>query len=90
MEGVMLVLSRKLGQTFQIGQGVRITVVKIDNNTVRIGIDAPDDVSIKRQEIAFEVPELLVKETAGCDSSGSPRHRSSTLIRQRPDHPHSG
>ena len=37
----MLVLSRKLGQSFHVGEGVRITVVKIDNNSVRIGIDAP-------------------------------------------------
>ena len=35
----MLVLSRKLGQRFQIGEEVRITVVKIDRNSVRIGIE---------------------------------------------------
>ena len=38
----MLVLSRKLGQGFQIGEEVRITVVKIDRNSVRIGIEAPE------------------------------------------------
>ncbi len=59
----MLVLSRKLGQSLRVGNGVRITVVKIDNNSVRIGIDAPEDVSIQRQEIAFEIPSMLVKET---------------------------
>jgi carbon storage regulator len=48
----MLVLSRKLGQRFQIGQDVRITIVKIDRNAVRIGIEAPDDVTIYREEIA--------------------------------------
>ncbi len=48
----MLVLSRKLGQRFQIGPDVRITIVKIDKNTVRIGIEAPDDLSIYREEIA--------------------------------------
>ena len=37
---------------------VRITIVKIDHNSIRIGIDAPDHVSIQREEIAFEVPEL--------------------------------
>jgi len=58
----MLVLSRKLGQSFRVGNGVRITVVKIDNNAVRIGIEAPDEVSIQRQEIAFEVPEPLAKK----------------------------
>jgi len=48
----MLVLSRKLGQTFQVGPDVRITVVKIDRNSVRIGIEAPAEVSIQREEVA--------------------------------------
>jgi len=60
----MLVLSRKLGQSLRVGDGVRITVLKIDNNAVRIGIEAPDDVPIRRREIAFELPEPLSKEAA--------------------------
>ncbi len=48
----MLVLSRKLGQRFQVGDDVRITIVKIDRNSVRIGIEAPDHVSIRREEIS--------------------------------------
>ncbi|MFO0907721.1 MAG: carbon storage regulator [Isosphaeraceae bacterium] len=47
----MLVLSRKLGQRFQIGQDVRVTIVKIDRNSVRIGIEAPDDITVYREEI---------------------------------------
>jgi carbon storage regulator len=56
-EEIMLVLSRKLGQSFHVGEDVRITIVKIDRNSVRIGIHAPDEVSIQREEIAFEVPQ---------------------------------
>ena len=48
----MLVLSRKLGQRFQIGQDVRVTIVKIDRNSVRIGIEAPGEVTVYREEIA--------------------------------------
>jgi carbon storage regulator len=66
----MLVLSRKLGQSLKVGNGVRITIVKIDNNSVRIGIDAPQDVSIQRQEIAFEVPEPITKKRRGYDRGG--------------------
>lgn len=47
----MLVLSRKLGQRFQVGPEVKITIVKIDRNAVRIGIEAPDGVTIYREEI---------------------------------------
>lgn len=53
----MLVLSRRLGQRFQIGEDVRITIVKVDRNSVRIGIEAPSDVLIRREEI-FEDEEL--------------------------------
>ncbi len=52
----MLVLSRKLGQSFHVGPEVRVTIVKIDRNSVRIGIDAPGEVSVKREEIVFELP----------------------------------
>lgn len=48
----MLVLSRKLGQRFQVGTDIRVSIVKIDRNSVRIGIEAPDDVRIHREEIA--------------------------------------
>ena len=53
----MLVLSRKLGQSFHVGSDVRVTIVKIDRNSVRIGIHAPDEVSVQREEIAFEMPQ---------------------------------
>lgn len=48
----MLVLSRKLGERILIGDSVVVTVVKIDRNQVRIGIDAPDEVAVFREEIS--------------------------------------
>lgn len=48
----MLVLSRKLGQRFRIGPDIEITIVKLDRQGVRIGIEAPGDVTICREEIA--------------------------------------
>jgi carbon storage regulator len=56
-ERVMLVLSRKLGQSFCLGPDVRVTVVKIDRNSVRIGIEAPGEVAIQREEIVFDLPQ---------------------------------
>jgi carbon storage regulator len=55
----MLVLSRKLGQSFRVGPDIRVTVVKIDRNSIRIGIEAPDKVCVQREEIAFEFPPTL-------------------------------
>lgn len=49
----MLVLTRKAKQSIQIGEGVRVTVTKVRGNTVQIGIEAPEDVSIVRSELLF-------------------------------------
>jgi carbon storage regulator len=48
----MLVLSRKLGEKIVIGDEIVVTVVKIDRNQIRIGIEAPSDVLVYREEIA--------------------------------------
>ena len=47
----MLVLSRKLNEKIVIDGGIVITVVKIDRNQVRIGIEAPGEVPVYREEI---------------------------------------
>lgn len=47
----MLVLSRKRGEQIQVGGDVRVTVVRIDGNKVRIGIDAPTETRILRGEL---------------------------------------
>ncbi len=48
----MLVLSRKLNEKIVIDGGIVVTVVKIDRNQVRLGIEAPPNVRIFREEIA--------------------------------------
>jgi carbon storage regulator len=48
----MLVLSRKPGESIHIGNNIVLTVVAIRSNQVRIGIQAPEDVRILRQELA--------------------------------------
>lgn len=47
----MLVLSRKEGQRIQIGDNTWITVAKVKGNRVSIGIEAPNEVSIRRCEL---------------------------------------
>ena len=48
----MLVLSRKTKEQIMIGEDVCITLLRIDGNKVRIGIDAPKDVRVIRREVA--------------------------------------
>jgi carbon storage regulator len=71
MEVNMLVLSRKLGESVQVGNGIVIRIVEVRRSRVRIGIEAPPSVRIQREEIAcqaqdraFEV-ELLLGTTTG-------------------------
>lgn len=52
MQFGMLVLSRKLNEKIVIGNNIVVTVVKIDRNQVKIGVQAPVDVPVYREEIA--------------------------------------
>jgi carbon storage regulator len=56
MEGGMLVLSRKRSERILIGSSIRITVVKLEGNHVRIGIEAPSAVPIIRGELRPRPP----------------------------------
>lgn len=47
----MLVLSRKPGEKILVGENVTITIVRIGPNTVRLGIEAPRDMNIVREEL---------------------------------------
>ena len=47
----MLVLTRRLGESINIGDDIKITVVDIDGKQVKIGIEAPRNISIFREEV---------------------------------------
>ncbi len=50
----MLVLTRKLGETLLIGDNIKITVEKISKGQIKIGIDAPKEVVVAREEVQKE------------------------------------
>ena len=60
----MLVLSRQRYQTIIIGDSIRITIVEVRGDKVRIGIDAPKDVTVHRQEIY----DAIKREIGGTDA----------------------
>ena len=62
----MLVLTRKVGESFVIGDDITITVVRVVGGGVRIGIEAPNDCPIMRQELreSLESGEFSVVDPA--------------------------
>ncbi len=50
----MLILSRKIGQSFKVGNDVTITIKSVDGGQVKVGISAPREVSIMRSELLTE------------------------------------
>lgn len=54
----MLVLSRKPGQSLMIGDNIKITIMEIrTDGTVRVGIDAPKEIEVYREEIYLAIQE---------------------------------
>lgn len=64
----MLILTRRVGETLMIGDEVTVTVLGVKGNQVRIGVNAPKDVSVHREEIYERIKQ---EEEASAQGSGS-------------------
>ncbi len=53
----MLILTRKLGESITIGDDIRVSVLGIRGRQVRLGIDAPDNIVVHREEIYVKIQE---------------------------------
>lgn len=53
----MLALSRKLGESIVIGKDIKISILEIKGDQIKIGIDAPKNVTIYREEIFRQIEE---------------------------------
>lgn len=63
----MLILTRRVGESLIIGDDVKITVLGVKGNQVRVGVDAPRDVAVHREEI-LNRPQSTAKPAAKSDT----------------------
>jgi carbon storage regulator len=67
-ENFMLILTRRVGETVMIGNDVTVTVLGVKGNQVRVGVNAPRDVAVHREEI-FERIKREEQDGSGTTSS---------------------
>lgn len=60
----MLILTRRIGESLKIGPDITVTILGVQGNQIRIGIEAPKDVTVLREEVADRG-----KQEAGRESS---------------------
>ncbi len=68
----MLVLTRKLGEKIRIGDSVKITVLEVRSGQVKLGIEAPPEVKVHREEIYNRIKEETRRAQRLQPEDGSP------------------
>ena len=63
----MLVLSRKVGERIQVGDQISVVIVRINGNAVRVGIEAPTDMTVIRAELQQRTSQPVIATAAAVE-----------------------
>lgn len=66
----MLILTRKLGETIRIGNDIKITILEAKGKQIRVGIDAPSNVTVHREEVYLLIKQQNILAAEYDDSIG--------------------
>jgi carbon storage regulator len=72
----MLVLSRKVNQSIMVGDNVRVVVVAVDRDQVKLGIEAPREIAVHRSEIYEEIQ----RSNRSAAAAGAPSPEGATVV----------
>tara|TARA_B100000953_G_scaffold16468_1_gene14374 strand:- start:584 stop:814 length:231 start_codon:yes stop_codon:yes gene_type:complete len=61
---VMLILTRRVGEALMIGENTKIVVLGVKGSQIRLGINAPKDIMVHREEIFIKIQEEKSQETS--------------------------
>lgn len=79
----MLVLSRKVNQSIMVGDNVRVVVVSVDRDQVKLGIEAPREIAVHRSEIYEEIQRTNRSAAAAPHAEGAAVDRATLRPRKR-------
>lgn len=63
----MLVLTRKLGEVIKIGDKIKVVVVAIDGSSVKLGVEAPNEIAVHREEVYAKIAQENKEASAKLD-----------------------
>lgn len=72
----MLILTRRVGETLMVGDNVTLTVLGVKGNQVRIGVNAPKDIPVHREEIYERIQREKAQNPEGQHNEHEHHHKS--------------